>query len=324
MRRGFLGDVPVDGTSGANEWDGTIPFDDLPRAFNPPGGMIITANQNPFPPDYPYPVNGNFAPDYRARQIRSLLTARKGWKAGDMLAVQKDVYSAFLHFVARQLVAASERKGKGDADTAAAVEILRNWNGQMEKGLAAPYIAALVYTQLQTAMVDRAAPKHMESYLSPMAAPVAERLLRERPKHWFADFDDLLMRALADALVEGRRRQGRNVEKWDYGVHIELNLRQPVGSRIPIVGPYFNIGPVPMSGSSTTVKQTTQRIGPSMRLVADLARWDESLNNITIGQSGQFLSVHYKDQWDEYYTGKSLPMRWSRIDGKTLRVRPLP
>ena len=119
--------------------------------------------------------------------------------------------------------------------------------------------------------------------------------------------------ALSDAMEEGRRRLGRNPAKWDYGVYIELNVKQPVGTRIPIVGPYFNIGPVPMSGSSTSVKQTTQRIGPSMRFIADLGNWDRSLNNITIGQSGQFLSSHYKDQWDEYYVGKSLPMRWTGI-----------
>jgi hypothetical protein len=77
-----------------------------------------------------------------------------------------------------------------------------------------------------------------------------------------------------------------------------------------------------MSGSATTVKQTSQRIGPSMRFVADLGNWDNSLNNVLTGQSGQALSSHFKDQWDEYYTGKSMPLPWSRIEGKTLRVRP--
>ncbi len=47
---------------------------------------------------------------------------------------------------------------------------------------------------------------------------------------------------------------------------------------------YFNIGPVEMSGSSTTIKQTSVTLGPSMRFVADLANWDGSLNNIDIGR----------------------------------------
>ena len=61
IRKGYAGDVPVDGASGNFEWQGFIPFDQLPASFNPPDGLIVTANQNPFPPDYPYAVHGNFA-----------------------------------------------------------------------------------------------------------------------------------------------------------------------------------------------------------------------------------------------------------------------
>jgi penicillin G amidase len=322
VRRNYNGDIPTDGSKGDTEWEGVIPFEELPNAFNPSSGMILTANQNPFPIDYKYPVNGNFAPPYRARQIRNLISARKGWKAEDMLTIQKDVYSAFSSFLAQQVVAAYDRRGMKNASLTEAVGALRSWNGQMEKGLAAPVIISLVYQQLRNALADRAAPNQAATYSSTMSGPVLERLLRERPKTWFEDYDQLLLRTFSEAVEEGRRRINRNPATWDYGIYIELNVRQPVTSRIPLVGPYFNIGPVPMSGSSTTVKQTTQRLGPSMRFVADLGNWDQSLNNITIGQSGQFLSWHYKDQWDEYYVGKSLPMRWTGIEGKTLKVEP--
>ena len=70
-RRGYSGDVPVDGASGDYEWDGFIPFDELPSAFNPPGGIVANANENPFPADYKYPVNGNFESPYRALRIRN-------------------------------------------------------------------------------------------------------------------------------------------------------------------------------------------------------------------------------------------------------------
>ena len=56
-------------------------------------GIIASANQNPFPEDYRYAVNGGFAPPYRAREIRTLLSAREKWKPEEMLSVQKDVYS---------------------------------------------------------------------------------------------------------------------------------------------------------------------------------------------------------------------------------------
>jgi penicillin G amidase len=69
-----------------------------------------------------------------------------------------------------------------------------------------------------------------------------------------------------------------------------------------------------MSGASTTVKQTTQRVGPSMRMSLDLADWDRSLQNLMIGQSGHILSSHFKDQWQAYYAGRSLPMQYRKVD----------
>ena len=85
------------------EWKGFIPFERTAVAFNPPSGMIVTANQNPFPPDYAYPVQAT-SRGTSADQIRDLLSARKGWKAEEMIAVQKDVYSSFDHFLAGELV----------------------------------------------------------------------------------------------------------------------------------------------------------------------------------------------------------------------------
>ena len=83
------------------------------------------------------------------------------------------------------------------------------------------------------------------------------------------------------------------------------------------------LGPVEMSGSSTTIKQTSKALGPSMRFIADLANWDGSLNNVDIGQSGQILSRHYKDQWDAYYVGHSYTMQFDKVDVKDkLVVRP--
>jgi penicillin amidase len=82
---------------------------------------------------------------------------------------------------------------------------------------------------------------------------------------------------------------------------------------------------VPMSGSSTTVKQTTPTVGPSERMVADLGDWDKSVQNLTTGESGHVASEHYKDEWPAYYVGKSFPMEFDRVNAKQiLRVNPTP
>ncbi len=323
VRRNYRGDLPVDGASGNFEWDGYIPFEELPSVYNPPGGVIVTANQNPFPEGFKYAVNGNFAPPYRFRQIRALLSARQGWKAEEMLTIQRDVYSGFSHFLAQQIVAAYTAREAHNPGLDDAVALLRGWNGQMNQALAAPLVITLAYQDVRRAIAENASAANGMAYEFNMAPVVVERLLRERPAGWFADYDEMLLRALADAVEEGRRMQGRDVKRWQYGAYLRIGINNPVMHQVPVVGKYFDIGPVAMSGSSTTVKQTTRVLEPSMRMNADLGDWERSQLNITIGESGQVLSKHYRDQWEDYYHVRSYPMQFGRVEAKsTLEFQP--
>ena len=328
IRKTFDGSVPVDGSTGEFEWQGFIPFEQLPRAYNPPSGIVVTANQIPFPENYPYRVGGNFSAPFRANQIRQLLSKRQGWRAEQMATVQRDVYSAFSAMLARQIVAAYDRRGVPSPGLADAVKILRNWNGQMDDG-PAPLIVTLVYRQLRKAVGDRASPGKGAEYDVPMSAgadsvqlaPAAiEKLLRERPKDWFSDYDQLLLRAFLDAMEEGRGIQGSNASKWDYGTYNQLLIAHPVLSRLPLVGKYFNIGPVEQAGSTTTVQQTTPRMGPSMRMAVDFADLEKSLLIIPAGESGQILSGHYKDQWEAWSQGRGFPMQFRKVEVKSRMV----
>jgi penicillin amidase len=322
-RRNYRGDVPVDGSSGNFEWEGYIPFEELPSVYNPPSGMIVSANQDTFPENFPYPLNGNFAPPHRSVQIRALLAAHEGWRAPDMLTVQKDIYSSFSHFLAGQVAGAYQKRDAHNPSVEEPVRLLREWNGQMDKDLAAPFLITLVYQHVRRAIAENASAATGIVYDFNMAPVVVERLLRERPAGWFADYDDMLLRGLADAVEEARRMQGREPKRWRYGSYLRVAINNPVIHQIPLVGKYFDIGLVAMSGSTTTVKQTSLTLEPSMRMTADLGDWDRSLLNITIGQSGQVLSRHYKDQWQDFYNVRSYPMQFGKVEAEsTLELRP--
>jgi penicillin G amidase len=322
IRKNCVGDVPSDPAAGECAWEGYIPYKDLPQAFNPPSGIIVTANQNPFPADYEYPVNGKFSPKYRHTQIRALLSARDKWQPAEILSVQKDVYSAYADFLARQTVAAFD-KHPASGQVKDAVDQLRNWNGQMEKGTAAPMIVALLDQQLRKSVAAKASPARGTWETSFLAPEVVEKLFRERPEGWFADYDAQLLSSLGAALADGEKIQGSKVSRWDYGQLNQLTIRQPVLGQLPLVGKYLNVGPVSMSGSGTTVKQTTQRLGPSERMIIDLSDFDKSLANLTIGESGHVLSGHYKDQWNAYWSATSFPMEFANIRAKqVLTVTP--
>ena len=223
----------MDGSSGEFEWDGYIPFEQLPSAYNPPGGWVVTANQNPFPANYPYRVTGRFASPYRSNQIRAMLMAKKALKPEDTLKVQKDVYSGFNAYLAKSLVTAWDRRQANNPDVQDAVQLLRVWNGQMDKDEAAPLITALAFQYVRKAMADVASPGNGATYDTQMSVAMVERLLRERPTGWFRDYDETLVRCLVDAVEEGRRMQGRLVKKWIYGKYLRLTIAHPIGHQLP-------------------------------------------------------------------------------------------
>ena len=323
VRRGYAGDVPVDGSTGQYEWNGFIPFDQLPSAYNPPSGMIVTSNQNPFPADYPYTVNGYFATPHRSTQVRNRLLARKDWHAADLLSVQRDVYSAFAKFLAAQAIAACDKRKAHTPSLDAALGILRSWNGQVMKDDAAPVLTELIFRHIRTAVGEKASPGKGTAYVDRMAPSVIEKLLRERPAGWFDDYDQMLLQATVDAIDEGMRMQGRDLTKWRYGNLLRVRINHPVVHEVPVLGKYFDIGPVEMNGSALTVKQTTPTLAPSMRMNADLGDWERSLLNIQIGQSGQILSRHYRDEWNAYYYGTSYPMQFRSVKPEsTVEFRP--
>jgi penicillin amidase len=344
IRRGFTGELPLDGSSSKFEWQGYIPFDQLPSYYDPPGGIVASANQNPFPPDFPFQVDGRFAAGDRIRQIRARLHAKGRLTVKDMLAIQTDVYSEYDHFLATQVIAAFGRKHESAALLKEGIDVLRGWNGQMDKELAAPVITQLLSANLQEQLIQVARFGSASGKAKPSAAgvgpqpspqtnePITElavnpdavaRLLARRPTGWVEDWDALLMKGFRTSMEMGRNRLGTPVSGWRYGRLFYWELRHPIGGEVPVLKSYFNIGPVPMGGAGTTVKQSARGLGPAMRMVVDFGNLEASVQNIATGESGHVVSSHYKDQWNAYYMGTSFPMQFDHIEPKsTLHLKP--
>ncbi len=323
VREGFDGSEPVDGASGKYDWKGFVPFDQMPSWLNLEKGVLVSANHNPFPQNSPYTVSGFFSAPNRALQIQARLLRKQKLSPQDMLSIQQDVYSGLHHRLARAAVEAARRRGETHEAAITGARMLGSWDGQMRAGQAAPLLADLLYQHLRRAIGERASPKHGAAWRTFLAPGVVERIVLERPKEWFEDFDQLLAAELQEAVEEARRMQGRNPEKWRYGLANRVSLPHPVMGRIPWAGRYFNFGPVEMDGAATSVRAITEAYGPSMRFVADLSNLDQSLIVIPTGQSGHRLSGHYGDQWKTYLAGGAFRLEYTRIEAKqTLRLIP--
>src|SRR6266852_5795429 len=84
--------LPMPGT-GEDDITGTIPYDDIPQVYNPPDGIIWSANQRQVTAGYPYYIGSAsnfFDPGYRANEIHRGLSQDRKFTAADMMALQTD------------------------------------------------------------------------------------------------------------------------------------------------------------------------------------------------------------------------------------------
>ena len=82
--------LPVPGWTGEHEWQGYIPFDEMPRSHNPEANYIVTANQRVVGHDYPYYIGLDHAPEFRARRISVRLGELDGASVKDMEGVHAE------------------------------------------------------------------------------------------------------------------------------------------------------------------------------------------------------------------------------------------
>ena len=113
----------------AHEWTGYIPFDELPRLFDPPSGIIATANNRITADGYPYLITTHWGGPYRAERIHHVLHSDKKFTRDDMLALQNDIYSGLDRFLAERFVYAVDQWPQAPPRAREAAALLRQWTG---------------------------------------------------------------------------------------------------------------------------------------------------------------------------------------------------
>ncbi len=125
------GSLPENGSDNAHEWTGYIPFDKLPSVYNPPSGIIATANGRITPDGYPYSISTGWEAPWRTARIYRVLESGKKFSAADMLALQTDIYSDAERYFAERFVYAVDHARNASARAKQAAEIMRGWDGRM-------------------------------------------------------------------------------------------------------------------------------------------------------------------------------------------------
>jgi penicillin amidase len=330
-----LSPVPTDALDPTHEWAGYIPFDQLPQSFDPPGGVLATANARITPDGYPFPITLNWAAPYRNERIWKVLSSRDHLTPADMLALETDVYSDLDHVIAQRLAYAIDHSQTKDKRVRQAADILRRWNGNVDINAAAPAIVDATRAALWPLLLNPhlgANPGDSAALYTWNEKPFAEeQLIMHTPARWlpanYANWDELLTAAVAQGLFEAHAPF--NLTKWQYGQSHPVDIEHPIFSQSPLlqrlIGLPTGTGPRSQSGDTTTVKQVGRSFGPSERFTADLSDLDHSTLNIVLGQSGNPASPWFMDQWPAWYKGTTfaLPFTKTATDAATTHTLTL-
>jgi penicillin amidase len=301
------GAAPLPGDSGEYEWNGYIPFDELPQVLDPPGGIIATANAMVAGPGYAHYVTANWATPWRVDRIYKLLEQPKKFQPQDFAAIQTDIVSEFDHAIAKALVKAAQAVKPKDERTTTLINMLANWDGQMKADSVEGTIAATTGFTIARNLFHPYLGDTSPNY--PGNEAFVERVLRERPAMWlpkeFHNYDELLI-ASADLTVAQLTAHQPNTSTWGWGWRNPLFMPHALGQS-GILARLLSIGPTVQSGSPGCIKAMGTSHGPSMRLVADTSDWDRSFMEITTGESGEVGSEFYSDQFPIWFAGEPLP-----------------
>jgi penicillin amidase len=359
IRRSNNGALPVKGWLSQNDWQGWIPDEEWPRKFDPDNGVLITANNNWLDESYPYYISSDWAPQYRAKRIESLITSKlmnnvDGLTVADFRSIQLDIKNPANKSLLPFLITLEGETHKQKQ----ALKLMQNWEGSMkldspQASIYTSWMAQFVRLLIEddSARVSRAVRGELalSTMINQENQPFVEQVLLNNKNTW-CDYRDtteiesckeMLLIALTHAINELEKTLGTNMKTWHWSKlhnahfpHFPFSDRVD-SPRLPNSADYFWASlfhrSIPSVGGGNTINvapvsleeenRFEQFLGPSYRQIIDWGTDEIDLFSLSTGQSGNVISSHYDDLLKRHQQGLYFNIK-QPIDGQRLILIP--
>ncbi|NCP88012.1 penicillin acylase family protein [bacterium] len=330
IRKSGDGTLPVPGWTGEYDWTGFIPFDELPYAFNPASGYIVTANNQANPRDYPYLITKDWDYGQRAARIVDMIENAPGKiDAAYIQSMHGDSKSLNAEALIPVLLSAP----LDPALAATRDKFLAGWDYQ-ERADSAP--AVLFEAFWWNLLMDTFNDDLPQAYWPEGGSRwyvVMRELVKQPDSPWWDDKttadkvetrDDIFAKAFGEAVncQSCAKKFGADISQWRWGeLHTSTFRNATLGkSGIAPIEALFNRGPFATSGGKSVVNATGWTVGqsfevtwlPSEREIVDLSNLNASLAAHTTGQSGHAYAPHYDDMIPLWVGIQYAPMWFER------------
>ena len=326
------GRMPTAGWLAVNRWQGMFDASVNPVFLNPTGGILGNTNNKYIDRPFPEHISYDWGDTQRVQRWTRLMQNREVHTRDSFIEAQLDSVSptarALLPLIAAELWFQSEN---APANTSlgrrqVALELLANWNGEMNEHLPEPLIYAAWVRALQIRLIeDELGPLHEEfTQVEPLFIEKVYRdivgagqwcdVVQSTPVETCAEIARL---ALDDALAGLEKTYGSEITALRWGEAHQATHDHPVLGNIPVLKWFVNIRQSTSGGDNTLQRGKTIGTGPNPYLnvnagayrgVYDFADPDSSVYIISTGQSGHPLSRHYDDLGELWRRGEYVPM----------------
>ncbi len=323
VRKGYSGRLPADGSSGKMDWDGFLPYDELPGKVDPPEGWLATANQKFTGSAYPHLISTTWAAPYRYDRIVEMLGRLKDPGVDDFKRMQTDCHS----LQADKLLPKILELPFNDRRAVNASRILSAWDRNLKVESRGAAIYEVLLWQLFNLLLSETLGDNLlmylnlSSYLPSLLEVILESGDISKWKGWeHSSISQLCETALIRAWEWLSKNLGRNPRKWKWG-HIHKYFYRHPGSSGILSRWLLDRGPFRANGDCATLNiggfdlargNFEVTVAPSMRFIAPLSDADKTMIIGPMGQSGHPGHPHYDDMIDLWIRGEMVPLPFTR------------
>lgn len=313
-----------DGTTTISDWQGFVPYEKVPKLFNPANNFIASANNKTIK-DFPYHISNLWEPSSRIERITELLNQKEKHSTADFKKYQNDFYSHYAQDITPFIVEAFKGVNIKDANLKTALSLLGQWDFVMDMKSQTPTIFNEFFQKLMLNIFkDEMGEDIFNEYTFIANIPYRKvrELLDDRNSEWWDNVntenhessDEIIRKSLVDALSSLEEKLGNDIAFWQWKELHTVTFKHMFTYASPMLGRILNIGPFPIGGNGTTIFNTEysfatpyeNKLGPALRFIFDFAKPDEVNFILPTGESGYFMSEHYSDMTKYWLNGEYL------------------
>ncbi|MCL4675785.1 MAG: penicillin acylase family protein, partial [Pararhodobacter sp.] len=329
------GRMPAPGYDEAARWQGILPYSANPHFVDPQTGLLGNTNNKPLSRPFPLHVSFDWGDRVRIQRWVRLMRQRGVHTRESFIEAQLDTVSqaarTLLPLVGAELWFQGEpaTPGSVEAQRQIALQLLADWNGEMNEHLPEPLIYAAWMRDLQFRLIRDELGPQVEMF-SHMLPGFSERVYSntDGAGQWCDVVQsavvetcvDIARSALDEAILNLTQIYGPAIESWRWGEAHQATHDHTVLGEVAILNLFVNIRQS-TSGGDNTLQRGLTRGGPpgasqpflnvhgaGYRGVYDMADPESSVFITSTGQSGHPLSHHYDDLGALWRRGEYIPM----------------